>query len=110
MVQRSKQTDGMIILVKAIETCSAAPSQWDGWDFEGRYWYMKYRSGRGFISRDYDEDNAEIWVSDGTGDSWIDLEGFCALLGIMWLPGAEPAWVVFEKPPALPGEIREVTT
>lgn len=35
----------MITLVKLVQTCAAYPSQWDGWDAEGNYYYIRYRYG-----------------------------------------------------------------
>lgn len=37
--------------VKVVRTCSACPSQWDAWDAEGGYYYLRYRSGRGTIEQ-----------------------------------------------------------
>lgn len=33
-------------LVRVIETCSACPSQWDAWDADGVYYYIRYRFGQ----------------------------------------------------------------
>lgn len=38
-----------ITLVKAVKTSSACPSQWDAWDAEGRYYYLRYRHGVGSV-------------------------------------------------------------
>lgn len=40
-----------IVIVKAIETSTACPSQWDAWDDQGRYWYLRYRYGHGTAKR-----------------------------------------------------------
>lgn len=36
-------------LVRAVQTCSACPSQWDAWDADGQYYYLRYRGGRGTV-------------------------------------------------------------
>lgn len=36
-----------ITIVRAINTCNAVPSQWDAWDSDNRYWYLRYRFGHG---------------------------------------------------------------
>ncbi len=35
----------MARITKMVRTCFAAPSQWDGWDEEGFYYYFRYRGG-----------------------------------------------------------------
>jgi hypothetical protein len=42
-----------IILVRAVQTCQACLSQWDAWDLDGRYWYLRFRHGHGTMGRDY---------------------------------------------------------
>jgi hypothetical protein len=39
----------MITLVKAVQTAMACPSQWDAWDAEGRYYYLRFRHGCGSV-------------------------------------------------------------
>lgn len=34
-----------VTLVHLEQTCEACPSQWDGWDAEGTYYYIRYRWG-----------------------------------------------------------------
>ena len=46
----------MITLVRAVQTCTACPSQWDAWDADGNYYYLRYRSGHGQI-RQYRTEN-----------------------------------------------------
>lgn len=80
-------------IVKAILTCSACPSQWDAWDSEGKYWYLRYRSGYGtavnFESQDPDTwtvdqlDNPHFEFAYGDRlDGSITLDLFCQLAGI----------------------------
>jgi hypothetical protein len=80
-------------IVKAILTCSDCPSQWDAWDSEGNYWYLRYRFGHGKAVQ-FDNPDPETWTvhelnrpqfSFNTGDKWdgsIDLLTFCRLAGI----------------------------
>lgn len=35
----------IIELVKLHQTCEMCPSQWDAWDKEGNYYYIRYRFG-----------------------------------------------------------------
>jgi len=35
----------MITITKMTETCGGCPSQWDGWDEDGAYFYFRYRWG-----------------------------------------------------------------
>jgi len=50
----------MIIITKMIETCGGCPSQWDGWDKEGAYYYFRYRWGYLRIDKSPSE---KEWVS-----------------------------------------------
>ena len=50
----------MINIVKMIETCGGCPSQWDGWDDEGAYYYFRYRWGYLRIDK---SPTQEKWVS-----------------------------------------------
>jgi hypothetical protein len=47
-----------IVIVRAVQTSIACPSQWDLWDSEGRYLYARYRHGCGDV-RQYKSEN---WV------------------------------------------------
>jgi hypothetical protein len=35
--------------VRLVQTSSGDPAQWDGWDQEGRYYYLRYRCGAGEV-------------------------------------------------------------
>jgi hypothetical protein len=88
-------------LVRVVETCSAAPSQWDAWTEDGQYLYLRYRHGEGCVERhpgpDF-EDTAQSWDEglsevlvvwdDGTGRSRIDLGDFLAAAGLRLAPDA----------------------
>jgi len=59
----------VVTLTKAIQTCMACPSQWDAWDAEGYYYYLRYRSGHGSITR-YGGPEGQ-----GRDDAWNNFEG-----------------------------------
>ena len=81
-----------VIIVRAIETCAACPSQWDAWDIDGNYWYLHYRHGRGTAERqpgpdistweNYGPPDVRFEGSDDGSDGWIDLEDFCRRAGL----------------------------
>jgi len=56
----------VITLVRLEQTCSTCPSQWDAWDADGTYYYIRYRWGCLTVER------GEVWgelIYDGcTGD------------------------------------------
>lgn len=93
----------MTTIVRADQTCTACPSQWDAWDADGRYWYLRYRGGYGSMSRGYNVDTAPLSFDDA--DQWggeISLEDFCERIGVTLTLG--PTGITFEAPPPLPGE------
>jgi hypothetical protein len=81
-----------------VQTCDACPSQWDAWDSEGRYWYLRYRYGHGEARQYPDENWVQLWVpnyearevlSFGYGhslDGVITLEKFAELAGLVLSP------------------------
>jgi len=80
-----------VIIVKAIETCAAAPSQWDAWDLDGNYWYLRYRHSRGTAERQpgpdwqtwtLKEPNISFQAQEGDADAWMDLETFYERAGL----------------------------
>jgi hypothetical protein len=75
-------TQPAVTLTRAVQTCWACPSQWDAWDADGRYYYLRYRSGHGSVRAD----GARYPVADfDYGDSldgFIELEKFAELAGI----------------------------
>lgn len=89
--------EGKIVLVRSRQTCSAAPSQWDCWDIDGKYWYLRFRSGYGTIGRTYDEEAASSFYDDGSPD--INLEDMCAFLGVIWAPEEKRPGTIWEDPP-----------
>lgn len=88
----------MTTITRAVETCSACPSQWDAWDTDGNYWYLRYRFGHGTATRQLQADPFS-WTRQGpdmsfsTGDSLdgcIGLDEFCSLIGLdLRLAGGE---------------------
>lgn len=40
-----------IRLVKIEQTCTACPSQWDAWDEDGEYYYIRYRWGYLYVCK-----------------------------------------------------------
>lgn len=80
-----------VLIVRAVQTCSACPSQWDAWDLDGNYWYLRYRHSRGTAERqpspDVDEwtvrePNISFCGEDADADGVISLERFCELAGL----------------------------
>lgn len=76
-----------------MQTSFACPSQWDAWDAEGNYYYLRYRHGYGQVRQyktenwvDSDEDEliacvVEFEYGDPL-DGDIDLDDFARLAGI----------------------------
>jgi hypothetical protein len=90
----------MITLVRATRTSWACPSQWDAWDAEGNYYYLRFRHGCGSVTRYADENwvsgSYEDAVGSRTGiasfehgdplDGSIELDEFARLAGIELAP------------------------
>lgn len=85
----------MTVIVRVVETCPACPSQWDAWDDQGRYWYLRYRHGRGTAEIQPGPDTSawsdkppEIAFETGRGrlDGFMDLAEFAEFAGMV-LPG-----------------------
>jgi hypothetical protein len=81
-----------IALAKVVQTCYACPSQWDAWDAEGRYYYLRYRSGIGTVDA-YANPDPDTWNEPPDGavakfehgdglDGMISLNDFLALAGL----------------------------
>ena len=81
-----------VIIVRAVRTCTACPSQWDAWDLDGNYWYLRYRSGRGTATRQPDPD-VDTWTGKEPNISFeipeempyggsIELGEFCERAGL----------------------------
>lgn len=100
--------DGAVTtIVKAVQTCMACPSQWDAWDSDGRFWYLRYRHARG-EARQYAEGPDWYEAEPAPGSPWpepvevrsfdygdspydgvIELPQFCELAGLVLSPAAE---------------------
>jgi hypothetical protein len=64
----------MIKIVKVDQTCGACPSQWDMWDAEDNYYYVRYRWSNLTISiAAFTDEEQEIFshVTDNTGMSGV---------------------------------------
>ncbi|MEU4578960.1 hypothetical protein [Nonomuraea sp. NPDC023979] len=86
----------MIVLTKVVQTCYACPSQWDAWDADGRYYYLRYRFGVGTVEMQPGPD-ADTWTDrpplasfkhGGDLAGTISLADFMALAGLTLAPGA----------------------
>lgn len=82
----------MIVIVLAVRTCEACPSQWDAWDEAGQYYYLRFRHARGTVER-YPSPDTRTWPRDPTvlmaefesptgGGGYIELAEFAELAGI----------------------------
>lgn len=78
----------IVTITRAVQTCAACPAQWDAWDQDGRYLYLRYRNGHGTARR---EDAAcELVAEFSTGDSYdgvISLEDFARRAGFQLAEG-----------------------
>ena len=66
----------MLKLVKLVQTCTACPSQWDAWDEDGNYVYIRYRHGH--LSVESHTDKAGFYTHGGP---WTDYAIFEAYVG-----------------------------
>ena len=41
----------MLTLTRAVQTAMGCPSQWDAWDADGNYYYLRYRHGQGQVTQ-----------------------------------------------------------
>jgi hypothetical protein len=68
----------VITLVRVIRTSIACPSQWDAWDPEGRYYYLRFRHGYGAVkSAESHEAYESAWEAahwDEDAKQWRGLE------------------------------------
>ena len=86
-------------LVELTQTCSAAPSQWEGRLNDGRVVYIRYRHGK-LTVRIGPEDasvsdvvSMEPWfvsVMDDTDESMIDIQEVCDVTGLRMAPDILP--------------------
>ena len=85
----------MITIVRAIQTSSACPSQWDAWDADGQYYYLRFRHGHGTVqamNRDEPDYQSELVGHFQDDDPWngsIELEEFVERAGLALSPRIE---------------------
>lgn len=78
-----------IIIVRAEQTCWACPAQWDAWDLDGGYWYLRYRSGIGTMHREEGHTDGPLRFDTGDRlDGSITLADFCERIGVTLALGA----------------------
>lgn len=92
------KADGSIVIVKAVQTCIACPSQWDAWDANGQYYYLRWRNSRGSVDA-FDDKEPSTWgtaplgtIAHWRGDlPWKDgeLQAFCDRAGLTLAPDAD---------------------
>lgn len=70
-----------ITLTRTVQTCWGCPSQWDAWDADGTYYYLRYSWGTGTVERNGNEVVARFSCAPGW-DGIIELEEFARLAGI----------------------------
>lgn len=86
----------LLHIIRAVQTCSAAPAQWDAWTASGQYLYLRYRHGIGTVEV-HDTSDPRTWPhhveplirfeSDlGNGLS-IELTEFAELAGLTLADG-----------------------
>lgn len=80
-------------LLRVVQTCVAAPSQWDAWTVDGRQLYLRYRHGRGRVELGDGMADGALWTSwtdhGGVYDSYMDLETFMAKAQLTLAEGAD---------------------
>lgn len=56
----------MTTLTRVVCTCPSVPTQWDAWDTNGHYYYLRYRFGRGTVDT-YNDSDPDTWdvIPDG---------------------------------------------
>jgi hypothetical protein len=87
-------------IVRAIRTCDACPSQWHAWTDDGRYLYLRYRSGIGTVEPQPGPD-PDAWIDkdpivefgEPSRDGSITLADFCVAARLDLADDAEEAGV-----------------
>lgn len=78
-----------ITITRAVQTCYACPSQWDAWDQDDRYLYLRFRHGHG-TARRRDDDGRRLVAEFSTDDQYdgvISLEEFARRAGFQLAEG-----------------------
>lgn len=86
-----------IDLVRLERTCFACPSQWDAWDVDNNYYYIRFRGG--YLSVDRSRSVAAMWDTNertsllgwDTGDG---LDGFMTDTEMLDLTGLRFSGIV----------------
>lgn len=75
-----------LTLVRVVQTSSACPSQWDAWDADGNYYYLRYRHAHGTVERhsgpewwkteEMDEELDRLHLAARAMDHGVDEKGF----------------------------------
>lgn len=98
-----------IKLAKVVRTCSGCPDQWDAWDTEGRYYYLRHRHQRGTVEPQPSPDTDTWAMPPGSAEliAWTDhhigisLDEFLENADLHYPPGimlAPGATVIGEDP------------
>lgn len=76
-------------IVKMVRTCVACPSQWDGWDENGTYFYFRYRHGILRVDREEERGVSKKEIAQGPDGfmTYDELKGH--LKDVMDLPEQE---------------------
>ena len=89
-----------VTLMRAVQTSMGCPSQWNAWDMNGQFYYLRYRRAHGtvhmFADEDYRNWDMEEWqnplVRFGHGhpmDGVISFDKFCRLAKLTIAPMIE---------------------
>jgi hypothetical protein len=99
VLRTARKSSGGLTIIRAVRTSTACPDQWDAWDADGNYWYLRYRGGRGTAGRTHDIDYAEFgfFLDDKPVD--IELDEFCEHAGITLLLLKDVVGMKWENPP-----------
>lgn len=83
----------MITIIRAVQTSSACPSQWDAWDAGGNYYYLRFRHGYGTVQAmgspengDYRAEPVASFTDDDPWNGTIELDEFAERAGIALSP------------------------
>lgn len=83
----------MITITRAVQTSGACPSQWDAWDAEGNYYYLRFRHGHGSVQAmkapgegDYRSEPVASFTDDDPLNGSIELDEFAERAGIALSP------------------------
>jgi hypothetical protein len=81
-----------VVIVRAVRTGRATPSQWDAWTADGTYLYLRYRWGHGDVA--VGDVDGPVIAGFRHGGPWagdISLEEFCRRAGVVLADGVREA-------------------